>query len=215
MRTSCPARSVKRTPGMLAAFNRTANAAARNANYPRPNLTRRRSNPPQSSQLTSPQRYQLRIAQYANVLHPRLRVYAVRCCVADPVKRNHKVKAPTGPEGGQGKRLWLSVADRYVLTAAELGMLSQACRTADELDRLERAVRRNSPNSRCAQHRPTQSTPLLEEVRRHRVTAGTASRPLSASPTEDENVGRAPPPETRPESHQRPLAPQKRTEGLA
>ena len=40
-----------------------------------------------------------------------------------------------------GKRLWLSVVDKYVLTAAEVEMLGQAARTADELDRLERAVR--------------------------------------------------------------------------
>ena len=40
-----------------------------------------------------------------------------------------------------GRRLWLSVADKYVLTASEQEMLGQAFRTADELDRLERAVR--------------------------------------------------------------------------
>ena len=40
-----------------------------------------------------------------------------------------------------GKRLWAAVAGPYVLTPAELEMLGQACRTSDELDRLERAVR--------------------------------------------------------------------------
>jgi hypothetical protein len=49
-------------------------------------------------------------------------------------------RPPTGLRVS-GKRLWLSVAEKYVLTAAEVEMLGQAARTADELDRLERAVR--------------------------------------------------------------------------
>src|SRR5215211_106993 len=39
-----------------------------------------------------------------------------------------------------GKRLWAAVVEKYVLTAAEMANLGEACRTADELDRLERAV---------------------------------------------------------------------------
>jgi hypothetical protein len=50
------------------------------------------------------------------------------------------VRPPTGLKA-PGKRLWLSVVDKYVLTAAEVEMLGEACRTSDELDRLERAVR--------------------------------------------------------------------------
>jgi hypothetical protein len=53
------------------------------------------------------------------------------------------VKPPTGLKA-PGRRLWRSVAVPYVLTAAEVEMLGQACRTADELDRLEKAVRQLS-----------------------------------------------------------------------
>lgn len=49
-------------------------------------------------------------------------------------------KPPTGLKT-PGRRLWIAVAEPYVLTPAELQMLAEACRTADELDRLERAVR--------------------------------------------------------------------------
>ena len=51
------------------------------------------------------------------------------------------VRPPSGLKA-PGRRLWLSVVGKYVLTAAEVEMLGQACRTADELDRLERAVRK-------------------------------------------------------------------------
>ncbi len=42
---------------------------------------------------------------------------------------------PTGLKA-PGRRLWGAVAGLYILTPAELEMLGQACRTADELDRL-------------------------------------------------------------------------------
>jgi hypothetical protein len=50
------------------------------------------------------------------------------------------VKAPAGLKA-PGRRLWAAVVGLYILTPAELEMLGQACRTSDELDRLERAVR--------------------------------------------------------------------------
>jgi hypothetical protein len=50
-------------------------------------------------------------------------------------------KAPTGLRAA-GKRLWVAVANKYVLTPAEVSVLVEACRTSDELDRLERAYGR-------------------------------------------------------------------------
>ena len=49
-------------------------------------------------------------------------------------------KAPAGLQA-PGKALWAAVVGKYVLTAGELEVLRQAVRTADEVDRLERAVR--------------------------------------------------------------------------
>jgi hypothetical protein len=70
---------------------------------------------------------------------------------------------------GSAGQLWVSVAEKYVLTPAELEMLGKACRTADELDRLERAVRAlpelTVPGS-MGQPKPH---PLLAEVRAHRL----------------------------------------------
>jgi hypothetical protein len=77
-------------------------------------------------------------------------------------------KAPTGLRA-PGKRLWGAVVDNYVLTAAEAEMLGQACRTTDELDRLERAVRALPNLTTTGSTGQLKPHPLLEEVRRHRT----------------------------------------------
>ena len=90
-----------------------------------------------------------------------------------------------------GKRLWSAVADVYVLNPAEVSMLEQACRTADELDRLERAVRvlpELVVQGSMGQPKPH---PLLEEVRRHRVLLERLTASL-ALPDDDEGRGRTP-----------------------
>ena len=80
----------------------------------------------------------------------------------DPLKPPTGLRAP-------GRRLCLSVAERYVLTAAELEMLGQACRTADELDRLERAVRALPDLTTTGSTGQIKPHPLLAEVRAHRL----------------------------------------------
>lgn len=82
-----------------------------------------------------------------------------------------QTRPPTGLRG-PGKRLWQRVMATYVLTPAELLILEQTCRTADELLILERAVRelKELPdllvNGSMMQPK---AHPLLEEVRRHRA----------------------------------------------
>jgi hypothetical protein len=99
-----------------------------------------------------------------------------------------------GPPSGlkaPGRKLWLSVIDKYVLTAAEVEMLGQACRTADELDRLERAVRRLSELTVRGSTGQPKAHPLLEEVRRHRVLLERLTSALCL-PDEDQEVGLRP-----------------------
>jgi hypothetical protein len=48
------------------------------------------------------------------------------------------VRPPSGLKTA-GRRLWAAVVSKYVLTPAELANLAEACRTKDELERLERA----------------------------------------------------------------------------
>ncbi len=74
------------------------------------------------------------------------------------------LRPPTGLKA-PGKRLWASVAGPYVLTPAELAMLGEACRTADELDRLERAVRALPELTTIGSTGQLRPHPLLEEVR--------------------------------------------------
>jgi hypothetical protein len=100
------------------------------------------------------------------------------------------VKPPTGLKA-PGRRLWLSVAERYVLTAAEVEMLGQACRTADELDRLECAVRQLSDLTVVGSTGQPRAHPLLEEVRRHRLLLERLTGALNL-PDEDEEVGLRP-----------------------
>jgi hypothetical protein len=100
------------------------------------------------------------------------------------------LKPPTGLRS-PGRRLWLSVAELYVLTAAEVEMLGQACRTADELDRLEKAVRQLSELTVRGSTGQPKAHPLLEEVRRHRVLLERLTSALCL-PDETEEVGLRP-----------------------
>jgi hypothetical protein len=100
------------------------------------------------------------------------------------------LKPPTGLRA-PGRRLWVSVAERYVLTAAEVEMLGQACRTADELDRLERAVRALPELTTRGSTGQLKPHPLLSEVRAHRLLLERLTTALCL-PDEDEEVGLRP-----------------------
>jgi hypothetical protein len=77
-------------------------------------------------------------------------------------------KLPSGLKAS-GRRLWTAVVGPYVLTPAELANLAEACRTADELDRLERAVRALPELTTTGSMGQVKPHPLLAEVRAHRM----------------------------------------------
>ena len=79
-----------------------------------------------------------------------------------------KPKPPTGLKAS-GRRLWDAVTGPYILTPSELLILVEAARTADELDRLEKAVRALTDLVVDGSTGQPKAHPLLEEVRRHRV----------------------------------------------
>jgi hypothetical protein len=97
------------------------------------------------------------------------------------------VRPPTGLKAS-GWKLWLAVVGPYVLTPAELQMLAEACRTADELDRLERAVRSLAELTTTGSTGQLRPHPLLEEVRRHRQLLERLTSALNL-PDEDQEVG--------------------------
>ena len=97
------------------------------------------------------------------------------------------VRPPTGLKA-PGKRLWAAVVGPYVLTPAELEMLGQACRTSDELDRLERAVRALPELTTIGSTGQLRPHPLLEEVRRHRLLLERLTTALNL-PDDTEQVG--------------------------
>jgi hypothetical protein len=76
-------------------------------------------------------------------------------------------KPPAGLKA-TGKKLWAAVTGPYVLTPAELSMLADACRTSDELDRLEKAVRALPELTTTGSTGQLRPHPLLGEVRAHR-----------------------------------------------
>jgi hypothetical protein len=90
-----------------------------------------------------------------------------------------------------GERLRASVVERYILTAAELANLGEACRTADELDRLEKAVRALPSLVTTGSGGQTVAHPLLAEVRAHRLLLERLMTALNL-PDDDQEVGLRP-----------------------
>ena len=97
---------------------------------------------------------------------------------------------PTGLRRA-GKRLWAEVAESFILNAGEVVMLEQACRTADELDRLEKAVRSLSELTVRGSTGQIRMHPLLDAIRAHRLTLERCLAAL-ALPDVEEDAGLTP-----------------------
>jgi hypothetical protein len=96
-------------------------------------------------------------------------------------------KPPAGLKAS-GRRLWAAIADHYILTPAELANLAEACRTADECDRLEKAVRALPDLVVPGSTGQPKVHPLLEEVRRHRLLLERLTNALNL-PDDNQEVG--------------------------
>ena len=98
-----------------------------------------------------------------------------------------KAPKPPGGLGDAGRVLWRDVCARYELDPAELLTLRELCRTADELDRLAAMMADHDPVVKGSRGQPVAS-PLMGEIRRHRVTFERLARAL-ALPVAGEEVG--------------------------
>jgi hypothetical protein len=96
-------------------------------------------------------------------------------------------KPPSGLRA-PGKRLWNAVVGPYVLTPAEITMLTEACFTVDELDSLEKAVRALPDLVVVGSMGQPRMHPLLGEVRAHRALLAKLTEQLNL-PDIDQQIG--------------------------
>lgn len=90
------------------------------------------------------------------------------------------MSAPKGLNAA-GKRLWTEMSAAYELDPGESALLLQACRTADELERLEVALV-DAPMTVAGSTGQARPNPLLEETRRHRAALVALLKVLRTEP---------------------------------
>lgn len=89
--------------------------------------------------------------------------------------------APDGL-GDSGKALWVSIADKYDLRSDEARVLTDACREADLIDRIETEMSDASMIVKGSMGQPA-INPMVSELRQHR---GTLARMLGQLKLPDE-----------------------------
>ena len=87
-----------------------------------------------------------------------------------------------------GRRLWDAVLPDYELDPAELRALEAACRTLDELGRLEREIRK-SPTLTVGSTGQVVVHPLFGEVRAHRTVLARLLREVGLAQAEEDLLG--------------------------
>lgn len=95
---------------------------------------------------------------------------------------------PPAGLGKRGRAVWRDISASYVLDPAEVSLLTELCRTLDEIDRLSAALAGVElvVTGSTGQPRPH---PLLDELREHRKVADKLAASL-ALPVEGEQAGR-------------------------
>jgi hypothetical protein len=86
--------------------------------------------------------------------------------------------------GESGSRLWGKVVADWDLDPSDFELLLQACRTADELDRLGKALEGAEPFVKGSTGQ-TKIHPGFEELRRHRAILATLLGKLDISDAEE------------------------------
>jgi hypothetical protein len=97
------------------------------------------------------------------------------------------IEPPAGLEAA-GRHLWDSVMALYVLTPSELRVLEEACRTTDELTRIEQAIKELPTLISRGYAGQPRAHPLLEEARRHRMLLERLTASL-ALPNDEQQTG--------------------------
>lgn len=101
-----------------------------------------------------------------------------------------KPPQPPSDLAAAGRRLWREIVAEYELSPAEMAILREACRTADECERIRIALAAAEPTT-LGSTGQERGNPLLGEARRHREQL---SRLISALalPKDSEQVGLTP-----------------------
>ncbi|WP_040520520.1 hypothetical protein [Gordonia malaquae] len=89
------------------------------------------------------------------------------------------MKTPTAPTklGPKGRKLWNSIAGKYVLRADEMRTLEDACREADLIEKMEKEHLTAALIVKGSQGQPV-INPLVSELRQHRATLGALLKSL-------------------------------------
>jgi hypothetical protein len=101
------------------------------------------------------------------------------------------IEPPAGLDAA-GQRLWDSVMALYVLTPSELRVLEEACRTTDELTRIEEAIKELPGLTVRGSVGQPKGHPLLEEARRHRMLLERLTGALALPNDDQQTTGLSP-----------------------